>query len=115
MAAQKNLEAASMKHCTSLEHILKFFNDFWQTNDYDTNDNNQTESEIRIHFNRWLNKNKPPQIKFADEWGERGEDYFPLNCNKEADGDRYTQAIAEGWEIYNDYELRMRIIKKDKK
>lgn len=111
LAAQKNLEAAAMKNNTSVENILKSFNDFWHTNDYDTNDNNQTESEIRVHFNRWLNKNKPPQIKFVDEWGEYGEDYYCAFFGEKTEPEKYKEAIEAGFVKYSDTELRFKIIK----
>ena len=113
--SQSWLEATAKNNGTDVKSLIEIFDKFWTMQVYQTNEENKTQSEIQKHFGNWLKTNKPPQIKFADEWGERGEDYFPLNCNKEADGDRYIQAIAEGWEIYNDYELRMRIHKKDKK
>ena len=113
--SQSWLEATAKNNGTDVKSLIEIFEKFWTMQVYETNNENKTQSEIQKHFGNWLKTNKPPQIKFTDEWGERGEDYFPLNCNKEADGDRYIQAIAEGWEIYNDYELRMRIIKKDKK
>lgn len=115
LAAQTNLEAAAMQHSTSTENIVKFFNDFWHTNDYDTNATNQTESEIRIHFNRWLNKNKPPQIKFVDEWGEYGEDYYSAFFGEKTEPEKYKEAIEAGFVKYSDTELRFKIIKKTSK
>lgn len=112
LAAQQNLESAAMQHSTSTENIVKFFNDFWHTNDYDTNETNQTESEIRIHFNRWLKKNKPPQIKFADEWGEYEKDYYCAFFSEKTEPEKYKEAIEAGFVKYSDTELRFKIIKK---
>ena len=111
LAAQQKNEASAMKHLTSLEHILKFFNDFWQTNDYDTNEKNQTESEIRVHFNRWLNTHKPPQVKFADEWGIEGVDFIELNVIEAQEETKFNEKISEGWVKYNDYLMRLKLKK----
>ena len=111
LAAQTNLEAAAMQHSTSTENIVKFFNDFWHTNDYDTNATNQTESEIRIHFNRWLKKNKPPQIKFVDEWGVEGVDYLELNVIESQEETKFNDKIEQGWVKYTDYLMRYKIKK----
>lgn len=115
LAAQSNLETAAMKNNTSVENIVKYFNDFWHVNDYDTNESSQTEGEIRIHFNRWLGKNKPPQIKFVDEWGEYGEDYYSAFVGEKTEPEKYKEAIDAGFVKYSDSELRFKVIKKTAK
>ena len=115
LAAQSNLETAAMKNNRTVENIVKYFNDFWHVNDYDTNESSQTEGEIRIHFNRWLGKNKPPQIKFVDEWGEYGEDYYSAFVGEKTEPEKYKEAIDAGFVKYSDSELRFKIIKKTAK
>lgn len=96
---------------TDVKSLMESFEKFWTLHLYETNPENKTQSEIQIHFGNWVNKNKPPQVKFADEWGIEGVDFIELNVIEAQEETKFNEKISEGWVKYNDYLMRLKLKK----
>ena len=110
--SQSWLEATAKNNGTDVKSLIEIFDKFWTLQVYETNKENKTQSEIQKHFGNWLKTNKPPQIKFADEWGKYEEDYYCAFFSEKTEPEKYKEAIEAGFVKYSDTELRFKIIKK---